>query len=145
MKIAFISGHINITEDEFKTNYHEQIDKAIKEKHKFVIGNSDGADFLALQYLLKNNVNSKDITIYYYTRYPNNKTRSQDYYKNLNLNVLNGFKSYTHRDENMTLISDYDIAWVRPLQDTEKLYGNIFEPNRKSGTQLNLERRINIK
>lgn len=144
MNIAFISGHINISDEEFNKHYTNKIDEAINNNHKFVIGNANGADSLAFSYLLNKGVDPKNITIYYYVKYPNNNIRKVDYYKKLGANVVTGFTSYTDRDKNMTLSSDYDIAWVRQLEESKKIYKN-FDANKKSGTQLNLDRRSKFK
>lgn len=146
---AFISGHTNLTEIEFEKHYQDLIDIAIKNKHYFIIGNADGGDTMALNYLLKESINPSHITICYYNRYENSK-RPIEHYKELGLNVLTGlddkkFTSYTNRDKYMTLNSDYDIAWVRPLEECKKMYGQGFISTKKSGTQLNLERRKQLK
>jgi hypothetical protein len=61
-------------------HYTKNIDDAIYNKHKFVIGNANGADILALNYLLNKGVDPKDITIYYYNRYCSKYSRSLEYY-----------------------------------------------------------------
>ena len=48
---------------------------------------------------------------------------------------------HTARDEVMTAESDYDILWVRPEEETEKLYGEKYRPGRVSGTAKNQMRR----
>jgi hypothetical protein len=145
MNTAFISGHINILDTEFNKYYSNELDNTINQNQNFVIGNSDGADYMALHYLLKKGINPKNITIYYYVKYPNNNTRSEEYYQNLGVNVITGFTSYTQRDKSMTLASDYDIAWIRSLEESKMLYGDDFNFDKKSGTQLNLERRVQLK
>ena len=59
--------------------------------------------------------------------------------------IKKGFTSYTDRDKNMTLNSDYDIAWIRSKEESQKLYGDKFDSKRKSGTELNLERRNKLR
>ncbi len=119
MTTYFIKGHCNLTPEEFETHYKNEIDKVIISRtNKFVIGNARGVDTMALEYLLKNNYPGNMNTIYYSK---SKKSKSIDYYKNLNVNVIEGFISYSKRDEKMTIESDIDIAWVRPQHETEEL------------------------
>lgn len=117
---AFISGHINLTEDEFKEHYVPKIREAFRNGDRFVIGDAPGADTMA-QKLLSRVCFSDEVTIFY----PFNKPR------NLvgNFKTVGGFKSYTERDAAMTKNSDYDIAWVRTGKEN-------------SGTAKNLKRRV---
>lgn len=142
---AFISGHTNMTEKEFKDNYEEKINNAINLGHEFVIGNASGCDTIALNYLLEKKVEPKRISIYFYSRYPSKY--DNEYYKAMKVNVIceqsecKKFLSYEQRDKYMTINSDYDIAWIRSIEENKKIYGNNFKENRKSGTEQNIERR----
>lgn len=136
MRIAFISGHVDISYDEFLGAYKQDLDDAIIAKDKFVIGNAAGCDLFAFEYLLQAGVKPNEITIYHFRgKY------DKEYYLNKGVNVKDGFPSYNKRDEQMTNISDYDIAWVRPVEASKLLYGDKFDPKKKSGTQQNLDRR----
>jgi hypothetical protein len=142
MTIYFISGHCNISQDEFELHYKLKIDKIILDKtNKFVIGNAWGADTMALEYLLKNNYPANMITIYYLE---SKNSKSIDYYKSLGVNVIDEFTSYSKRDGQMTMDSDVDIAWIRPQHETEELLKKNcekFNKSRISGTEKNLLRR----
>lgn len=49
---AFISGHGDVTPEEFVTNYKPLIDQALEDEVKeFVVGDFRGADLLAQNYL----------------------------------------------------------------------------------------------
>jgi len=137
-KTAFISGHVDIDNDTFLLYYKEKIDKAIRNGDNFILGNALGIDTFALEYLLKN-IEKDRITIYYYSKFPIEK------YEKMDVIIKKGFTSYTDRDKNMTLNSDYDIAWVRSKEESQKLYGDKFDFKRKSGTELNLERRNKLR
>lgn len=136
--ITFISGHIDITKDEFLFHYQYKLDQAILRKDFFILGNAKGVDTYALEYLIKKNYPRNKITVYYYSKY------NQDLNKflTLGINIKTGFKSNTNRDTEMTLNSDIDIAWVRSEEECKLLYKDKFR-KRKSGTQLNIERRLN--
>ena len=51
MKTYFISGHRDITEEEFNINYKPLIDKALSEDSSFIVGDYEGVDHMTQQYL----------------------------------------------------------------------------------------------
>lgn len=119
--IAYISGHLNITDDEFVEHYADKIIQAVKDGHNFVVGDARGVDATA-QLFIAGLVGSKSprVTVYHMFDSPR---------KNLASNKpAGGFKTDEERDAAMTAASDYDIAWVRPGRED-------------SGTAKNLERR----
>ena len=115
---AFVSGHLKISQEEFETHYIPLLDKAIEEGHKFVIGDADGVDAMAQQYLEQKGVT--DITVYHMFTSPRNTVPCAK--------LAGGFTDDDPRDAAMTQFSTYDIAWVRAGKE-------------KSGTQKNLDRR----
>lgn len=116
-KIAYISGHLNITRDEFNVHYAPKIEEAIHKGHAFVVGDARGADLMSQQYLYNRHfLNAK---VYHMFDAPRN---------NMGFQTVGGFDSDDSRDVAMTLASDYDIAWVRKGRD-------------KSGTAKNIQRR----
>ena len=120
MEIAFISGHLDLSDDEFFLHYKSKIDEAIDKKHHFVIGDAKGADSMAQRYLSISDELLSYVTVYHMAELP------RFIYGNFKLK--GGYKSDNERDEAMTLNSTYDIAWVRPGRE-------------KSGTAKNLKRR----
>lgn len=139
-RVAFVSGHVDIEHDTFITKYKQNLDNAISSNDKFIMGDADGCDAFALEYLLEATVDPKDITIYYFRG-----KNSKQYYLDLNVNVKDGYDSYSKRDKQMTNDSDYDIAWVRSTEESKRLYGVKYNPKKKSGTQQNIERRLDKK
>jgi len=140
-KIAFISGHTNLSSVEFEKHYLASIQEAIINGDSFVIGCANGADSLALQYLLAQGVAPSRITIFVYERWPAAQEAHLERSKKTGAQVQTGFQSYSERDAKMTSVSDYDIAWVRPAEEAKKLLGEAYKPGKISGTQRNLERR----
>lgn len=134
-KTAFISGHIDLTEEEFIQHYKNKIDQAAWLNHSFVIGDAKGTDSLAQKYLI-NLIPKKRVNIYHMYKKPlNNKG---------NYELVGGFTSHNKKDTAMTQSSDYDIAYVRSPIITKKMLeakGITYDPKRKSGTQRNLDRR----
>jgi hypothetical protein len=117
MKTAFISGHLDLTIDEFNFHYKPMIDSAIENGDSFVVGDANGADKMSIYYLF---IEEKvDVTIYHMLEYPRN---------NVGFKRKGGYKSDIERDSAMTRDSDYDIAWVRAGREN-------------SGTSRNIKRR----
>lgn len=124
----FISGHREISDDEFEFNYIPLINIALKNtpNAKFVIGDYYGVDIMAQNYLVDIvGIDPKNITVYHMFDSP----------RNINpkiTNTVGGFKSDDERDEAMTLNSFEDIALVR-------------NENKLSGTAKNILRRYKLK
>ena len=122
---AFISGHGDVTQEEFNLHYKPLIDQAIEDEVKeFVVGDFRGTDHLAQIYLkLRSTLNtSRDIkvTVYHMFDKPRNNP--------CNFPTIGGFVDDEERDTAMTLASTRDIAWIRP--------GKV-----NSGTEKNIKRR----
>lgn len=121
--IAYISGHLDIHDDEFLEHYVPKIKDAIVKGHSFVVGDARGTDKFA-QDFLGNFMAEDEVVVYHMFQKPRNNKPC--------FNTKGGFKSDEERDVAMTAASDYDIAWVRPGRE-------------KSGTAKNLARRTNAK
>lgn len=117
----FISGHRDLTEEEFEALYVPAIRGAISSDWdpKFVVGDYEGVDRMAQEYLKKVGLGDK-VTVYHMFEKPRNCSDG--------LKTKGGFKSDEERDSAMTRDSDLDIAFVR-------------EGKRKSGTAQNIVRR----
>lgn len=131
-KTAFISGHIDVSEEEFLYFYAKPIDQAIAEGNHFVVGDAPGVDLLSQKYVVEH-VGPKRITVFCRGTTPRCLHCKE-------LTVIYGFESHEAKDAAMTKNSDYDIAFVRSVEEQKALYGNRFRP-RISGTEKNLLRR----
>ncbi|KAF2731031.1 hypothetical protein EJ04DRAFT_21339 [Polyplosphaeria fusca] len=154
-RVAFVSGHIDITQAQFLENYSAALEAAIHRGDAFVLSNALGVDTLALAYLRSHGVPASRITIYLHAprpgrepiarQVPANNTRLGDeaeakYTKEgYSVKVVDGY--HTERDAAMTHDSDHDILWIRSEADTAALYGAKYRPGRVSGTQKNKDRR----
>lgn len=124
----FISGHRDISDVEFEFNYHALINLALYENRnaKFVVGDCEGADIKAQNYLLDIlSIDPKRVTVYHMLDTP----------RNVNPKVVKlkgGFTSDDERDTAMTLASSKDIALVRDIK-------------KNSGTAQNILRRHMLK
>ena len=116
--LIFISGHLDLTSEEFALHYKPQIDHYLCYQPRFIIGDARGADSMAQEYL--NSMDYTNVTIYHMFTSPRNNIG--------NYPTVGGFKTDSERDEAMTEASDIDIAWIRPGRE-------------KSGTAENLARR----
>lgn len=127
-KTAYISGHLDITVDEYMKHYHSRILEACRNGHNFVVGDARGVDTFAQQQLATVALPGiSDVTVYHMFDNPRNFVSPPAH----PFSKKGGFKSDKERDAAMTAESDYDIAWVRPGRE-------------KSGTARNLKRRERV-
>ncbi len=123
--IAFVSGHIIITEPEFLEHYRDKITAAFEAGNQFVIGDAPGVDMYAQRMVAQlcqqhNKPLGETLTVFHMYQSPRCYVQGA---------ALRGdFRGDEHRDSAMTAASDFDIAWVRPGR-------------KYSGTQYNLNRR----
>jgi len=118
MKIYFVSGHLDLTEEEFDLRYVPKLAKAIEVGGSFVVGDARGCDAMAQQWLGARNVYA---VVYHMFERPRNLYG--------NPLLMGGYQTDEERDAAMTRASDHDIAWIRPGRWT-------------SGTARNIARRI---
>lgn len=124
----FISGHRDITENEFEFNYIPLIHLALHENPdaNFVVGDYYGVDIMAQNYLMDIvGLDPSKITVYHMLESP----------RNINPRITKtkgGFKSDEERDAAMTAASFKDIALVR-------------DNTKNSGTAQNILRRYLLK
>lgn len=116
MSTAFISGHLDLTKEEFLLYYVPVIDVALANGDNFVVGDARGTDKMAQEYLAQH---PDRVTVYHMFGFPR---------FNLRFITKGGFVSDNERDKAMTEASDYDIAWVRHGRED-------------SGTARNISRR----
>lgn len=141
----FISGHTDLSFDDFIKHYKEPILIAIKNDPNctFVVGDAPGVDIMAQHLLIRilgeDGINR--ITVYHIGTHPKNIVFIND----TPLKSTGGFTSHTAKDKAMTLASDIDIAYVRSNEESKLLYGDKFNPKRISGTQQNINRRRKLK
>lgn len=117
MDTHFISGHLDLTSDEFQAHYQPAIEQTLAEGGSFVVGDARGTDTQAQQYLAGK---TTQVTVYHMFTQPRNNVGS--------FRTVGGFQSDDERDARMTADSTKDIAWVRPGRE-------------KSGTARNIQRR----
>ena len=119
-KIAYISGHLNITDKEFEEHYVPQLDEAIARNCIFVVCDAKGVDLKSQKYLLEKNYPTEKVIVYHMFDEPRN---------NLGFPTRGGYQNDTERDCFATITSEFDILWVRPGKEN-------------SGTAENKKRRI---
>lgn len=114
--VYFISGHRNITPEEFSFNYELAIGAVLNENPDalFVVGDYYGVDIMAQNYLLDvEKVNPEHVFVYHMFDKPRNANPKV-------VNFCGGYTSDEERDAAMTAASTSDIAFVR---DHTKLSG----------------------
>ena len=119
-RVFFISGHRDITSDEFEEHYVSEfkrlIDEIPEDELVFVVGDYYGVDEMAQKWLAEYNV-----TVYHMFDSPRTNAGNHP--------TVGGFTSDIERDTAMTNASEADIAWIRPGKES-------------SGTAQNIERRL---
>jgi len=118
IETAFVSGHLDLTKEEFIEHYVPQIRAAMDRGCAFVVGDARGADSLAQSFFAAYGANA---CVFHMFVSPRNIAIAS-------WPRMGGFKSDDARDAAMTAASDFDIAWVRPGRE-------------RSGTARNIERR----
>lgn len=108
LKTFFISGHRDITEEEFIKYKHiiRKID--CQYDARYIIGDYHGVDIMAQNYLLDTlKINPLFVTVCHMHDKPRNVNDKV-------INLIGGFKTDEERDSFMTNHSDCDIAFIRP-------------------------------
>lgn len=131
--IYFISGHRDITREEFEKMYIPALRKVSIEDidASFVVGDYEGVDKMAMDYLFDYGY---DFTVYHMFDYPRNTPNNMEVElcKENGVEFVGGFMTDEARDNAMTIISDADIAFIR-------------EGRWDSGTAQNIKRRHSIR
>ena len=124
--IYFISGHRDLTTEEFVEHYVPLIHKVIKEDSQaaFVVGDWEGCDSMFLNFIKHTYFIQPRIHIYY-VNIPRVDLEKLD-----NISLYNK-STYDECDASMTKDSDFDIAWIRPGRE-------------ESHTALNIKRRFGL-
>jgi hypothetical protein len=115
---VFVSGHLDLTEEEFEEHYVPELTLWLNRHAVFVVGDANGADKMAQWWLF---YRSASVEVFHMFDEPRNFAGDA-------FTKCGGYKSDSARDRAMTRLSDYDVAWVRPGRE-------------KSGTARNLARR----
>lgn len=116
--VYFISGHRNLSGENFKSYYLPKIKKVISsdlDPH-FVVGDYEGVDYMAQQYLVSLGLAEKT-TVYHMFEKPRNYVEG--------LKCKSGFKSDEERDSAMTRDSDFDIAFYDKKRGWSGTFTNI--------------------
>lgn len=124
MRHVFVSGHLDLTNEEFVEHYAERLRAARLDGDSapnltvFHVGDARGADIMAQEFLEGLRA---PVIVYHMLVAPRNICGRPH-------QIIGGFTSDKERDEAMTAATTEDIAWVRPGRE-------------KSGTAKNLARR----
>jgi hypothetical protein len=115
--VAFVSGHLDLTDEEFSLHYVPAIEEARARGARFVVGDARGADLLFQRYAHDHTLSA---TVFHMFESPRHNVGA--------FLTAGGFSTDSARDEALTAASTFDIAWVRPGRE-------------RSGTARNLQRR----
>ena len=146
-KVAFISGHMDLTPSQFTTHYIHALTFAVSNGHHFTIGDALGTDAQALSHLLSQpSFDPQRITVH--ISRPGNLAKFQamgvkTVVAGGKYNKKDPRARHLERDMGMTECSDYDILWVRSEEESRELYGARYRP-RVSATEMNRSRRVGV-
>lgn len=126
----FISGHRDISQEDFNRYYVPVIEDIINGDlgYEFIMGDCDGADLMAQEYLHKKGYG---FGVYHMFKKPRNCVVDADNKNELDragIYLVGGFQSDEERDAAMTRDSNSDIAFIK-------------KGRWKSGTAKNILRR----
>jgi len=119
-RVCFVSGHLDLTADEFAVHYAPKLTAAIADGAAFVVGDARGCDRMAQEFLFDH---KQTVRVFHMLKAPRHNVGG--------FPTAGGFVDDESRDEAMTRASNDDIAWVRPGREN-------------SGTAKNLQRRGQI-
>lgn len=129
-KVAFVSGHRDLTEEEFDEHYKRQLQHAAWSGHHFVVGDYHGADIMVQRYLHDVlGVDKSRVTVYHMGDKPMQIVPEYEG------STTGGFKTDTERDAAMTWNSDYDIAWIRTGKYDSSTAQNVIRRHATYGTE----------
>jgi hypothetical protein len=127
-KTWFVSGHRDVTPEEFQEYYIPRINAGLLMGDDFIVGDYHGVDIMFQEYWSsKASLSEGNLIIYHMLIAPRNYIQ-KTFDNQFRLNFKGGYRDDESRDAAMTMESDFDLAWVR-------------EGKEKSGTARNLERR----
>ena len=129
--IYFISGHRDLTKEEFNQHYAPIIDEIICNAvfTEFVVGDWEGCDSMLIDFLLSQ-PDYPPITIYHVDETPR-LTYDGEPLCNFENIYFTQCTTYDECDELMTRDSTFDVAWIRPGRED-------------SHTAKNIKRRYNL-
>lgn len=115
--VVFISGHRDLTQEEFNSWYVPKLEKYKKLGYKFVVGDYQGCDYMA-QIWLRDNIEPERVTVYHMFTAPRNLASKE-------FALSGGYTSDVARDSEMTRVSDIDLAYIRKGRWTSGTAQNI--------------------
>jgi hypothetical protein len=133
----FISGHLDLSEREFREHYSSRVYDAIANGDSFIVGDARGADSFAQHILAKCMVEDSTlydrVVVYHMFENPRNNFGR--------FKTKGGFQTDDERDCQMTADSTHDILWIRSPEEQKKKIGKKYNPSYINGTTKNMMRR----
>lgn len=121
----FISGHRDLTNEEFEAHYRPWINIVCAEDPfaSFVVGDCEGCDTMAVEYIVSRPNFTQEIDVYC-VESPKMKPFGEDLknFENIHIHIK---QDYDVCDRTMTKLSDFDIAWIRPGKEHSHTADNI--------------------
>jgi hypothetical protein len=120
VRILYICGHLDLTQEEFNEYYLPVINACVYTAWNFIVGDADGVDKFAQEFLdSKLLMQKKRVTVYHMSDKPRNNIGD--------FQVLGGFSSDEERDSAMLKRADKILAWIKPGREKSGTAKNLLE------------------
>lgn len=123
--IYFVSGHRDLTQEEFDAHYKFWLNIVCSEDPfaAFVVGDCEGCDTMVVEYLVSRPGTAPEIDVYCVNS-PKMSPFGDDLrnFENVHIHIK---EDYDTCDRTMTKLSDFDIAWIRPGREYSHTADNI--------------------
>ena len=123
--IYFVSGHRDLTQEEFNSHYVRVLKRIIKDDPlaEFVVGDWEGCDAMFIDFLLSQ-PDYPPVTIYHVDKAPRLNYDGFPLFNFENVYFAQ-CADYDECDKSMTLDSTFDVAWIRPGREDSHTAKNI--------------------
>jgi hypothetical protein len=132
--VYFVSGHDDLSEEEFDEYYAPRLDRLMQKDLYFIVGDSNGADAMAQGYFAARGY--QKVMIYHAGDAPKINVG--------NFGCVGGFKGDKTKNIAMTMDSFDDVVYVRKVEEQKRRQGYEFGNNHYCLPMVNVMHRLGI-
>lgn len=113
-RVAMIQGPADLSDEEFERQYVPQLNAALDQNCRYIVGCNSGAENLSVKYLLASGKLRDPSRITVYLNWNQQQKHGDEsilraYYQTIGVQVRSGFQTRSSRDEAMLMGSDFFI------------------------------------
>lgn len=125
-RIVFVSGHLDLTKEEFEQHYVPELHHLVREGCLFVVGDARGCDLFVQEWFDYCFIfGGAPLTVYHMLEKPRDHGfPTEEVYP-----LVGGFQNDEERDAAMTAASTEDLAWVKPGRQKSGIAKNLLRRN----------------